>query len=149
MRLIVIRKLGDEADVAKAGMLEYALSTDPLRRVVLSGTGHLWCTVLGCRGFSRSVGRAVQGNCLWVVPQSWQDRLAQTPKGGARYTTVSAIDSGLFRKPLKQPWLVVSNGRFAAHINGPLFEHVLAESNADVLAVTATANLLTLESAFD
>ncbi len=142
MRLIVVRKPENGAQGAAAGMLEYALSTDPVRRVILGGTGHLWCTVLGCRGFSKSLGSAAQRDCLWVVPQSWQDRLEQISNGGPRYATASSIDPEQLRKKLHQPWLVVSNGRYAAHINGPLFEQVLAEYDADALAVTATADLL-------
>ncbi len=142
MRLIVVRESRDATSAAMTGLLEYALSTDPLRRVVLSGAGHLNCTVLGSRGFSNSLGLVSQSDCLWVVPPSWRQRLAYGSDGGQGCTAVSDVTSRDLKRSRLGAWLVVSNGRSAAHVNGPLLESVLAQCGADVLAVAATADLL-------
>lgn len=142
MRLIVIRESGDGKEAVKTGMLEYALTTNPLRRVVLSGTAHPWGAAPGGRGLSGLVGQAAKGDSLWAVPQDWRGRLTTVTGLDIRYASAGNLDPGQLRNVHRQPWLVISNGRFAAHINGPLLEQVLTESQADALAVTATPDLL-------
>lgn len=123
-------------------MLEYALSTDPLRRIVRSGAWRACGAGPASRGSSKWLGAASPDDCLWVVPPAWRDRLARLSRAGRRGGVVSDVTLKHLRLSHRQPWLVVSNGRFAAHVSGPLLQQVLDDCHADALAVTATADLL-------
>jgi lipopolysaccharide/colanic/teichoic acid biosynthesis glycosyltransferase len=142
MRLIVIRESGDAGDGAGTGTIEYALSTDPLRSIVLWGAGRLWCHARGCRGFSDLIGQATAENTVLALPNRWQTQKAVDAAGTIGYDPEVGIPRQALNDLGNHPWSVVSNGRFATHINAALFERVLAESGADALAVTATPDLL-------
>jgi lipopolysaccharide/colanic/teichoic acid biosynthesis glycosyltransferase len=142
MRLIVIRESGDAGDGDGSETIEYALSTDPLRSIVLWGAGRLWCHARGRQGFSDLIGRATAENTVLVLPNRWQTDKAIGATGTIGYDPEVGIPKQSLSNLGNHPWSVVSNGRFATHINEVLFERVLVESGADALAVTATPDLL-------
>lgn len=124
------------------GLLEYALATDPLHGVLLNGARRLAYHVEGQKAMAGLVGPATAQNTVWVVPQRWQ---SQWPVGSERslaYTTTASVDPGEVEDARRYPWFAVSDGRFAAHINGSLFDKVLQDCGADALAVMATPELL-------
>lgn len=142
MRLIVVRESGDAKDIARSETIRYALSTPPLRGIVLRGAGRLWCDERGHRGFSNLLGRATPQNTVLALPQRWQSQVAGRADRAVSYATSAGIDRQALGNVGDHPWSVVSNGRFATRINARSLEGVLAESGADVLAVTVTPELL-------
>ncbi|MHC4518707.1 MAG: sugar transferase [Planctomycetota bacterium] len=142
MRLIVVRESRDAEDVARTETIQYALSTAPLRGIVLWGAGRLWCDERGHQGFSELLGRATPQNTVLALPQRWQGQVAGRTDRAIRYATGADIDRQALGNVGNHPWSVVSSGRFATHINALSFERVLAESGADALAVTVTPELL-------
>jgi len=142
MRLVVVRETGTGAGIAGTGMLGYAFSTDPLQRLALDGTRRLACSARGQQAVSKLIGRATSQGILWVVPQPWREQLATGVEQTLGDVAEVSIDRGLLEQTHRYPWFAMSDGRFAAHVNGVLLEQILRDSNADVLAVTATPGLL-------
>ena len=142
MRLIVVRETGGGADAVKKSMLAYAFSTGPLQNMILNGTRRLTCNAQGQHRLSKLVGRATAPNVAWIVPRPWQEHLAADVGQTIGYAGDAGLDLRELKHTKRHPWSVVSNGRFAAYVNGSLLEQVLRESDADVLAVTATPDLL-------
>lgn len=142
MRLIVVRETGAGAERAGMGMLEYAFSTDPLQGVFLNGARRLACPVEGQKAIARLVGGASAQDIAWVVPQPWHVRWPAETEPSLGYTATAGIDLERLEHVGRHPWFAVSDGRFAAQIKGSLFEQVLKDCDADVLAVIATPELL-------
>ncbi len=137
MRLIVIRESRDTG----TGLLRYALSTAPLADLVVDGLRRLWC----CRtrhGPVKWVGRPEPGNSVWAVPQNWRGELAADPGRVIFYTSSRGIDLQGLGGDVTHSWMVVSNGRFAAHVNCRLLGRVLADTRSDVVIVAANSDLL-------
>jgi len=140
MRLIVIRDARDDGTGAKASFLRYALSTAPLADVVAAGLDHLWC----CRRNDDPAGwtgRTGAAESRWAIPRNWQGDLATDPGPATFYA--DSLDSGsLGPMGRTHPWSIISNGRYATQINFPLLGRILADTKADVVAVTAAPDLL-------
>ncbi|OHB64329.1 MAG: hypothetical protein A2Y77_12780 [Planctomycetes bacterium RBG_13_62_9] len=141
MQLIVVRAArGSGADVG-GGLLRYALSVAPLNGVVLDGLRRLWC----CPESDERTGRAGWtrlDDSLWVLPRDWQTDLAAAP-GHAVYCDSSLrIDGPGLDDRSAHPWVVVTNGRFAARTNRQLLGRLLETTDADAIAVTAASDLL-------
>lgn len=137
MRLIVIRDVGDRHRSGSA--LRRCLSMSPLAGALLSGTQHLWVGGRETSG-SRPAGWARSHASVWVIPQEWR---TPWPAHGDRIVYHGGAESRLdaFRA-CNGHWGVVSNGRFPTSLNGGLLQETLARSQADIVAVTASRDLL-------
>jgi lipopolysaccharide/colanic/teichoic acid biosynthesis glycosyltransferase len=141
MRLIVIRESRDGRAETGTNLLRYALSTAPLADLVVDGLRRLWC----CRtrhGPVKWVGRSELANSVWAVPENWRGGLAADPGRVIFYTGSRDIDLQSLGDPGPHAWMVISNGRFAAHVNCRLLGRVLADTGSDVVIVTAASDLL-------
>lgn len=138
MQVIVIRERGDGSGVSP---LRYALSTDPLNRVVLEGLDHLWRCRRGA-GPSEMAGWTNPRESHWIVPGAWH---AAWPVEGfsihscddAQAGRIDGLDAGSDRS-----WIIVTDGRFATCVNHQLLARVVALTTADVIAVKAAPDLL-------
>jgi len=139
MRIIVFPQIEGRAKEAGPSLLEFALSTVPLDRVVLSA----FFRPAGSRG-SRSVtlpGETNPENALWAIPRGWQVTLPAGLGRSIDYLDVVRIDPGLWQEAPARSWLTISNGRFVAHVNHHLLGRVLADTTADAVAVMAAPEL--------
>ncbi len=140
MRLILIRETDDSV---KTGVLQQALSMAPLAGVIVSGASRLRFSVEDVGGGSKSAGRTFPEHPAWIVPGAWRGHLAAS---GGRTVAFAGTAEALHLQNLEEirsrPWLVISDGRFATHVAAEVLEQVLAETDADVIAVTASPRLL-------
>ena len=137
MRLILIRDVGDGD--RSASQLRRCLSMSPLAGALLRGTQHLWRGGRLTAGL-QSVGWTSPCNSLWLLPEGWR---TQWP---ADYGRVVCYGAGrpcpdAFRLQHAR-WAVISNGRFPTSVNGDLLGKTLAQSQADVVAVTVSRDLV-------
>ena len=142
MRLVVVRDAENGERPVGADMFEYALSTDPLRRVALNGARRLSYSDQGQQVIAKLLGHAAARDPVWVVPSSWRGRLDFPGEETVEYGGAGALGPRWLTHVHQGPWSAVSNGRFAAHINGSLLERVLRMSGADALAVSVAPDLL-------
>ncbi|UCD51011.1 MAG: sugar transferase [Phycisphaerales bacterium] len=142
MRVVVVRDAEDGERQVGADMFAYALSTDPLQRVVLNGARRLSYTDQGQRVISKLLGHAASRGPVWVVPPSWRGRLDIHLEETVECGATGVLDPQLSKRAHQGPWSAISDGRFAAHINGSLLERVLQTSGADALAVAVAPDLL-------
>jgi hypothetical protein len=72
MRLIVIRKDNSAENTKDEGLLQFALSTKPVARIVFDGLGSDLCLNSGVFGTRRSLaaGRTL-GEVVYALPQDW------------------------------------------------------------------------------
>jgi lipopolysaccharide/colanic/teichoic acid biosynthesis glycosyltransferase len=141
MQLIVVREARDRSADGEPGLLQYALSTAPLHAVVLDGLRHLWCCHTTGEP-ARRISWATPDKSLWVLPGNWQAGLVAAGGHTVFYGASLNIDAREWESRCKSSWLVIANGRFAAHINHLLLERLLDAARADCLAVTAASDLL-------
>ncbi len=121
--------------------MRYALSTPPLPQVVVDGLRHL-----AYRGASDNsagrIGWTKPDESLWVLPGRWQADLGAVP--GRTVFFDDALHLGVLprQKRGRESWLVITNGRFAAHVDPQLLGRFLETVSAEVIAVTAAPDLL-------
>ena len=140
MRIIVFPQTEGRGEEAGLSLLEFALSTAPLDRVVLSAFFGPARASRDSRPM-RFPGEANPENALWAVPRGWQVTL---PAGLGRtidYLDLVRIDPELWQEAPGHSWLMISNGRFVAHVNQHLLGRVLADTTADAMAVMADPQL--------
>lgn len=140
MQLIVVRKVKDPNADGAPGPLRYALSTAPLRDVILEGLRHLWC----CRSTGEPAERmewATPEQSLWALPADWRAGLSAAPGPAVFYEASLSMEARDGNGREASPWRVIANGRFAAHVNHALLERLLDAAQADCLAVMAAADL--------
>jgi lipopolysaccharide/colanic/teichoic acid biosynthesis glycosyltransferase len=128
---IVFRQGGQGVAGTKPDLLEYALSTAPLSRIVLNALHRPACCA----------DKVPAQSVTWAIPREWQ---VAFPGGLGRKvdcTDALSIDSGTLREIDKHAWLVISNGRFAVRLNRRRLEQGLASEDADVVAVLADPEL--------
>ncbi len=70
-QLIVVRESKEGTARGGPGLWPYALSTAPLRDVVLDGLRHLWCCHAAARRAER-IGWTTPDKSVWAVPAGWQ-----------------------------------------------------------------------------
>lgn len=141
MRLIVIRESRNGSADTGTNLLRYALSAAPLADLMVDGLRRLWC----CRtrhGPVKWVGRPGPRNSVWALPQSWRGELATNPGRVIFYTGARGIDLQNLGDPGAHSWMVISNGRFASHVNCRLLGQMLADARSDVVIVMAASDLL-------
>jgi len=141
MQWIVVREAGDPSADRGAGLLRYALSTPPLHRVVWDGLQHLGRCPENNRGTGR-IGWRKPDESLWALPGRWQAGLGAVPDRAIFYREALALDLPPRRKRRRDSWCLLTNGRFAAHVNQRLLGQFLETAGADVVAVTAAPDLL-------
>ena len=140
MRLIVIREVGDGGAGADRELLRYALSTEPLAGVIQDG-------VYRARNHedrtdpARWLGGARSDDSLWAIPQDWQTDL-QADLGPTLFYGDSIDLGSQDLEADRAPWVMISNGRFVTQLNGRLLERFFTDTPADVVAVTASPELL-------
>lgn len=139
-------------------MLRFALTSEPAADIVLGGlckNGKIKkISVLGL-----SVKHSA-GKTFYAIPEEWEiaplksgheirmseQSLYKTKSGVIRYkdniTVPSTYLHGTETKGGIKQWFVVSNGRYATHINSDFLDRVLAGIEADIIAVNADPGLL-------
>ena len=129
MNLIVIHKNKNSTTSSGNDLLRFAISSEPVAGVVLDGLSKHLCL-------------DGDANATVAIPERWSNKTrAATPKTIA-YTKNVPICSELLRKTKRNSWLIISNGRFATHVDGELLYKVLAGIQADVVAVNVEPELL-------
>jgi lipopolysaccharide/colanic/teichoic acid biosynthesis glycosyltransferase len=156
MNMIIIHR--NSADSNGESLLRFALSGEPVAGVVLDGL----CKHGGIKVDSvlRLSAKRNTGKTFYAVPDEWEiepfksrhqnqmprQSLYNTKPDVIRYKDNITVPSVHLcraeRKGGLNQWFVVSNGRFATHINADLLDRVLAGVKADVLAVNAEPGLL-------
>ena len=132
MQLFVIHKTKNSATNNAEGVLRFAVSSEPVAGIVFDGLSRSLCL-----GRSRGPSEVV---C--AVPKEWCVGPQVTAAEIIAYTEDVPICLELLRKAKRSPWFVVSNGRFAAQINGELLNRVLGNADADVVTVSVKPRLL-------
>ncbi len=141
MQWIVVREAGDATSGPEAGLLRYALSTAPLHRVILDGLQHLGCGPES-DGWARRIGWKKPAESLWALPDRWPADLNAVLGRAVFYRDSLALDLPKQHTRGRDSWCLLTNGRFAAHVNQQLLGRYLETANADVVAVTAAPDLL-------
>jgi len=158
MNLILLHK--NCADSGGSSLLQFAMSDEPVRRVVLdglSGCFHQDDERASARRFS---GRRAGSRILFAIPKEWgiepdriehQDETRRCSGFGAGAKVIlygenvpvgAELPSRSKRDEIRNSWLAVSNGRFAARLDTRLLEKVLVGARADVVAVNIESDLL-------
>jgi lipopolysaccharide/colanic/teichoic acid biosynthesis glycosyltransferase len=117
------------------------LSAAPLNRLVIDGLNHQFLRT-GER--SHGVGLMSAGpsrETIWAFPDAWSADLPVAAAQRIAYTDVVHVDSEMLLDARRDPWFVVSSGRFAAPPNWDLLERGLADAGADAVAVTVDPRL--------
>jgi lipopolysaccharide/colanic/teichoic acid biosynthesis glycosyltransferase len=156
MNLILIHR--NSADNNGESMLRFALTNEPLAGVVLDGLRRIGDLSGG--SIVRLADKKSLGKIFYAIPEEWnierlgsqyQSQLPQKPlydtqQNVIRYENNITVPSECFRRAERgdssNSWFVVSNGRFAAHMNIDLLENILAGVQADVVAVNVKPALL-------
>lgn len=137
MQTIVIRERGDDATGGRKNLLRYGLSANPLNRVLLDGLDHLW----RCRataGQDAVAGWTSPRDSQWVVPRAWREDVSE--EGLSLCWGDEVRTAGPVRH--KEPWIVVTDGRFATCASHQLVARALDDAKADVLVVNVTPDLM-------
>jgi lipopolysaccharide/colanic/teichoic acid biosynthesis glycosyltransferase len=137
MQLIIIHRNQNALTDDGNNLLRFAISSEPIASVVIKGlSGEFLLNGISSLGWGRS------SKVVWVIPEEWGIGSLITTQQLITYTKKGPIYSNLLRKTKRHPWLIISNGRFAAQINTELLNKVLASTKTDVLAVNAEPELL-------
>jgi lipopolysaccharide/colanic/teichoic acid biosynthesis glycosyltransferase len=141
VRLVVVRETRGGEHGAERGGLEYAYRTAPLQAAVFRTTGRLTRGVEEEKRLCDLTGLTLSPDPLWLVPETWQEQMSTFGGKVLGYADRVDIADTLRRQERQYAWMVVSNGRFAAHLDGMLLQRMLDDSDADVLAVNAAPDL--------
>jgi lipopolysaccharide/colanic/teichoic acid biosynthesis glycosyltransferase len=129
MNLIIIRKNKNSAGSNGDSLLRFAISSEPIAGVVFDGLGKYLC---------------LNGDRKAVIafPKKWSIETNTDVPKVISYTGKVPICSELVRKSKRNPWLIVSNGRFATQIDSQLLHKTLVAIHADIVAVNVEPDLL-------
>jgi lipopolysaccharide/colanic/teichoic acid biosynthesis glycosyltransferase/carbonic anhydrase/acetyltransferase-like protein (isoleucine patch superfamily) len=141
MQLIVVRQTKDNGPDGGAGLLRYALSTAPLRDVVLDGLHHLWESWRN-RELAVRMGGTTAARSCWVLPRDWQGGPVVAPDPTVFYDDSWCWEAEGRGDRCRQAWAVITHGRFAACASPLLLERLIRTTAADCLAVTVASDLL-------
>jgi len=152
INLILIRT--NRANNCGAGLLQFAMSDDLVRNILLDGLS-------GCaRQNSGKVSslrfldrlRRTRNRVFFAIPEEWRREKTQTntvnsPEPKLIYYSDSVpVSAGLNSicrgNEISNSWFVVSSGRFATRFDPRLLERLLVIAGADVLAVNIESELL-------
>jgi lipopolysaccharide/colanic/teichoic acid biosynthesis glycosyltransferase len=129
MNLIVIRKNRNVTNSYGDELLRFAVSSEPVAEVFLEG-------------LSKYLSLDADKNTLIAVPQSWIVGQHTAATRTITYGESMPLSLELMRKIKRNPWLIVSNGRFATQVDEELLYKLLAGIRADVVAVNVEPELL-------
>ncbi len=129
MSLIVIRKNKNVTNSYGDELLRFAVSSEPVADVFLEG-------------LSKYLSLDADKNTLIAVPQSWIVGQHTAATRTITYGDSMPLSLELMRKIKHNPWLIVSNGRFATQVDEELLYKLLAGVRADVVAVNVEPELL-------
>ncbi|MHC4083605.1 MAG: sugar transferase [Planctomycetota bacterium] len=129
MNLIIIRENKNSAGSNGNDLLRFALSIEPITGDVLDG-------------LSENLRLNSEANAVVAIPKKWSIETNTDVLKLISYTGKVPICSELIQKSKRNPWLIVSNGRFAAQIDSKLLHKTLASIHADIVAVNVEPELL-------
>ena len=129
MNLIIIRKNKNSAGSNGNDLLHFAVSSEPVAGAVFDGLSKNLC---------------LNGDKQAVIafPKKWSIETNTDVPKVISYTGKVPICSELIRKSKRNPWLIVTNGRFATQIDSKLLHKTLAGIHADIVAVNVEPELL-------
>ncbi len=129
MNLIIIQDSGKRASDENGDILRFAVSAEPLAGVFFDG-------------LSRALAIFHCGRTIAALPEEWGLKSRQGNPTTASYGQQIAMGSDLMGEVRRNPWLIVSNGRFVTQIDGRLLRDLLASAHSAVVAVSAEPGLL-------
>ena len=156
MNMILIHRIS--TDISGESLLRFALTSEPVVGVVLDGLGRFG----DVRGYSvlRLSAKRNLGKTFFAIPEEWeieplgsrhQNQMPQQSLFDAKLNVIRYKDSipvpselvgRIEQEDSLNSWFIVSNGRFATHINTDFIEKVLAGVKADVVAINAEPGML-------
>ena len=141
MRLIVIPDMAEGCDHAEPDVLRHVLSAHPLAVLATEAARHTFYAADDGGSVSMDIDLQGSAGITWVIPRQW-DMPSQVAAGRVIQAKADAeVDGEVAREIRQDPWLIISNGRFASRINGPLLDRVLAGTDADVVTIQAAPEL--------
>jgi len=156
MNMILIPR--NSADSNGESLLRFALTNEPVAGVVLDGLRRLGD--LGCDSIVRLADKKSLGKTFYAIPEEWdiehfgsqyEKQLPRKSLYDVKPNIIRYKDNipvpmervyRIERDRNSNSWFVVSNGRFATHINVDFLEKVFTSVRADVVAVNAEPELL-------
>ena len=156
MNLIIIHKNKDHKEDKSGNILRFALTHEPMAGLLLDGMSRHIPVVSAEDSLSRAQSKRSSTDVIHAIPDQWDiasDALKKKTVVPHKYPddiicyseniqiTPDIINRIESRKS-PESWLVVSNGRFATHINNDLFVNIPVNIRADIVAVNADPELL-------
>ncbi|UCG48205.1 MAG: sugar transferase [Phycisphaerales bacterium] len=129
MNLIIIQNSEKRASDQNGDILRFAVSEEPLARVVFDG-------------LSRALPFCRRGGTITAVPEEWGLKTRQGDPFTVSYGQQIPVGSELMGEARRDPWLIISNGRFVTRIDSRLLRDLLASAHSAVVAVGAEPGLL-------
>ncbi|MHC4640635.1 MAG: sugar transferase [Planctomycetota bacterium] len=129
MNLIIIHKSKDVKNSNGGELLRFAVSSELMGDICLDGLGEYMSLDTG-------------NNTIIAAPQGWNVGQHTAATKTIAYRDDVPLSLELIRKIKRNPWLIVSNGRFATKMDEELIFKVLAGIRADVVAVNVEPELL-------
>jgi lipopolysaccharide/colanic/teichoic acid biosynthesis glycosyltransferase len=126
--LIILHQSKDAVRSGANELLRFAISNEPVASVVFEG-------------LKRSVFSDNKDEVVCAIPGEWGINHSEAGLRTVSYTEDAPICE-IMQKNGRDPWSVISNGRFAAQINEKLLKALLSKVEADVVAITAKPELL-------
>jgi lipopolysaccharide/colanic/teichoic acid biosynthesis glycosyltransferase/acetyltransferase-like isoleucine patch superfamily enzyme len=141
MNLIIIHKSKNSTTSSGDNLFRFAISGEPIAGVILDGLSTSLCRPHSIRR-PPAMLRGWARKTICAIPEGWSIKPWVTTPKIISYTENVPICPEFHRKTRRDSWLVVSNGRFATQINSELLERVLADIQADVVAVNVEPEVL-------
>jgi len=139
MRLIIIRQQSNAKTIEGESLLRFAMSTEPVARVVFDGlSSNLCCNSSTFRAYARRALNKV----VYALPQEWHIELDKAEPKVITFTENKPICIEQLLRNDNDEWSVISDGCFAAQPNGKLLKEILANTQADVVAINVRPELL-------
>jgi lipopolysaccharide/colanic/teichoic acid biosynthesis glycosyltransferase len=129
MNLIIIRKNKNSTGNNGNDLLHFALSSELIGNVFLVG-------------LSKNLRLNGNTDAVVAVPEKWSIETNTDMPKLVSYTEKVPLCSEFIRKSKRNPWLIVSNGRFATQIDSELLLETLKGLQADIVAVNTEPELL-------
>jgi len=129
MQLVVIHNNRNKSSQGSDGMLGFAVTNRLVAGFVFNG-------------LSTGLPSIDKGPVIFSLPQDWCTEFSiSSPQIVPRSNDIALSDEHV-RLIKHCSWLIISNGRFMARANGKLLKKILAQTQADVLTVNASCDLL-------
>jgi lipopolysaccharide/colanic/teichoic acid biosynthesis glycosyltransferase len=141
MRLIVIRDMTEKSLQTEADILRRVFAVQPLTALAMEAARRVCYDTDDVPFPSERHASIDSRDAIWAVPRHWDMPSRMGAERVVRTGTTIPIDKEMLREIGRDPWLTVSDGRFAAKIGKSLLDRVLAGSGADVVAVQVVPEL--------